>query len=100
MHYAPESAASREKEEGKPPRDELSILLTRKEASIDLRISERMIDKLIAEGILPTIRIGRRVLIRRNDLVKLAGSSYVKLKRRIFVDRAKSGSDHSKRGAA
>lgn len=43
-------------------------LLTLQEATETLRLGETMIYKIIGKGDLPVVRIGRRVLIRRQDL--------------------------------
>jgi len=53
------------------------LLYARKEAARLLSISIRSLDYLIAEGRLPTRRIGGRVLVAHDDLVRLAnrGSS-------------------------
>lgn len=43
-------------------------LLTLHEATETLRLGESMIYKIIGKGDLPVVRIGRRVLVRRQDL--------------------------------
>lgn len=48
--------------------NEKSLLLKRNEAAERLRQSVRNIDKLIASGKLPSIRIGRSVLVRESAI--------------------------------
>jgi excisionase family DNA binding protein len=54
--------AEREAEHDPPP------VLTLKEAAEYLRVSERLVQRLIAHGGLRVTRLGRRVLVRRADL--------------------------------
>ena len=58
------------------PRD----LLTLREAAAELRVSKTMVLRLLAGEItnmpaLPSIRLGRRVLIRRESLVRFAAQA-------------------------
>lgn len=46
----------------------MTILLTRKEAAEELRISVRQVDRLIKSGVIPTVALGTSVRIRRIDL--------------------------------
>ena len=50
---------------------ELPEVLTRAEAWQRLRIGRSTLDRAIAEGRLPVVRLGRRVLIRATDLARL-----------------------------
>ena len=52
--------------------EETRILLSKQEASAALGVCVRTIDNLISEKRLPTIRIGRRVMIRRDALERFA----------------------------
>lgn len=45
-----------------------SPLVSRDEARQYLRVSLATMDRLIAHEVLPVIRVGRRVLLRRDDL--------------------------------
>ncbi len=47
------------------------VLLTLRETAAELRLSERSIANLIADGRLPSIKIGRSRRIRRVDLDRL-----------------------------
>jgi excisionase family DNA binding protein len=49
-------------------------MLSITEASNDLRISRTTVWRLAKEGKLPVVKIGRRALIRRADLVRFADS--------------------------
>jgi excisionase family DNA binding protein len=49
---------------------ENTILLTRPEAAEALRQSARTTDTLIANGELPAVRIGRRVLVRQQAITQ------------------------------
>lgn len=49
----------------------LAPLVTRNNAARCLCISLRKIDRLISEGSLPTVRVGRSVRIPRNAIVNL-----------------------------
>ena len=49
---------------------ENTILLTRPEAAEALRQSTRTTDNLIANGELPAVRIGRRVMVRQEAIAK------------------------------
>jgi len=44
---------------------------TRDEAAAILRLNPKTLDKLIARGEVPAVRLGRRVLIRRSELENL-----------------------------
>lgn len=46
----------------------VSLLLTKREAASELRVSVRQIERLVAADRLRTIRVGRAVRIRRVDL--------------------------------
>jgi excisionase family DNA binding protein len=46
-----------------------SILLDKKTAAEALAISVRMVEKLVRRGDLASVRIGDRVLFRRDDLI-------------------------------
>lgn len=46
-------------------------LMTRKEAADALRCSKKHIDRQRLYGHLPTLRVGRKVLLRRADVMKL-----------------------------
>jgi excisionase family DNA binding protein len=50
----------------------MSILLTRKEAAKELRVSTRTIDRLITNGLLRPTRIGRAVRIPVVQIQKFA----------------------------
>jgi excisionase family DNA binding protein len=52
--------------------DSASLLLSKADAAQALGISLRTVDNLLAARELPARRIGRRVLIRRNDLEQFA----------------------------
>jgi excisionase family DNA binding protein len=51
------------------------LLLGRKEAAAALGVCVRMLDYMIARGDVRICRVGRRVLIPRAELEKLASSS-------------------------
>ena len=55
-----------------PEEDEPRLLYDRKSAARMLSISVRMLDRLVANKQLDFRRIGKRVLIPRGELVKLA----------------------------
>lgn len=46
-------------------------LLTRAEAALYLRVSDRTVSRLIRTGKLPSARIGRAVRIRQSDLLEM-----------------------------
>jgi excisionase family DNA binding protein len=46
----------------------VSLLLTKREAASELRISVRQIERIVAADRLRTVRVGRAVRIRRGDL--------------------------------
>jgi len=48
---------------------------TREEAAAFLRLSARTLDKLIASGTIPAVRLGRRVLIRHAVLENLEAAA-------------------------
>jgi excisionase family DNA binding protein len=50
---------------------ELSELMTRKETRALLRISESTLQRHLDNGLLQRVRVGRRVFIRREDVLKL-----------------------------
>jgi|GEM_PF-3533220 len=52
-------------------------LLKKGEAADRLRRSERSVDRLIASGILPVVRIGGRILVREEDIELLIRQSIV-----------------------
>jgi excisionase family DNA binding protein len=47
-----------------------TVLLTKKEAARELRLSERSVHSLLKSGDLPTIRLGGSVRISRSDLLQ------------------------------
>lgn len=52
-----------------PPAD--AIFLSRREAAALLRVNIQLVDEMIRRDILPAYRpVGRRILIRREDLIK------------------------------
>jgi excisionase family DNA binding protein len=68
-----------------------SILLSKNEARRELGgVSMRTIDELIARKVLPVVRIGRRVLIRRSQLEQFA-----KRDQQTHVHRKKAPKDQS-----
>jgi len=52
-------------------------LLKKKEAADRLRCSERSVDRLFARGVLPSVRVGGRVLVREEDIELLIRQSIV-----------------------
>ncbi|MBI4207203.1 MAG: excisionase family DNA-binding protein [Betaproteobacteria bacterium] len=55
-----------------------SIFLARKHAATRCGISLPILDKLIREGKLDVVRVGRRVLVRRESLERLGRPSMCK----------------------
>jgi len=51
------------------------LALTRIEAAQRLRVSLRTLDRLLAEGCLPRVRLGRRVVVLEGDLEALLKTS-------------------------
>jgi excisionase family DNA binding protein len=62
-------------------------LMSRHEAAASLRISLRTLDRLVAAGALPVVRLGRRVVIREDDLENLVE------RRRVRHDATPKGAD-------
>ena len=60
----------------KAVRSEAKLLLSRSEAAELLSISQRALDYLIASRMLPTKRIGTRVLIPQQDLQRFARADH------------------------
>ena len=51
---------------------ELKLLFSKKESAAALALSKRTIDYMIAEGKIRATRIGRRCMIHRKELEKIA----------------------------
>jgi excisionase family DNA binding protein len=58
-----------------PPAD--ALFLTRRMAAVLLCLHISLIDRMIKEERLPAYRIGRRILIRREDLLRVVAESPV-----------------------
>lgn len=59
-----------------PPSD--ALFLTRQEAAALLRLNIQLIDRMIDEERLPAFRpVGRRILIRREDLLRVVAENPV-----------------------
>jgi excisionase family DNA binding protein len=50
------------------------LLYSRREAATALSLGVRTLDQLILAGIIPVVRVGRRVLISRDSLLDFAAS--------------------------
>jgi excisionase family DNA binding protein len=57
------------------------ILLSRSEVATALCLGQRTVDELIAQGTLPSIRIGRRVLVRQDVLDQFVQARRVVLRK-------------------
>lgn len=51
-----------------------SLLLTIAETAAELRVSKCFLYRLAKAGILPTVRLGRRCMVRRSDIMKFIQS--------------------------
>lgn len=60
----------------KPVATETKLLVSRREATAQLSISQRALDYLIANKVLRTRRIGSRVLIPVHDLRRFANADH------------------------
>lgn len=83
MHTAPEMTSPADGPSSRPPRRE-SLLLSRAETAAALGLGQRFTDELIYQGTLPSIRLGRRVLVRRDVL-----EQFIRTRRAVVRKRAK-----------
>ena len=70
METARTRPTPRERSSSAGPDHSLAPLLTISEASAFLRLSEKSIRRLITSRRLPCVRLGRRVLFDRSDLLR------------------------------
>ena len=48
------------------------LLLTKREGAASLKISVRSVDYLLAKGVIKPVRMGRRVLLKKLEVLRLA----------------------------
>jgi hypothetical protein len=70
---------------------ETRLLYDRKSAALQLSISVRSLDYIIAGGQLETRRIGRKVLVTRASLMRYAAGNHYAITSRSDADAVASG---------
>ena len=59
-----------------------SMLLSIAECAEELRVSESFLYRLAAAGILPTLKLGRRRMVRRSDILRFIQTDTEGLRRK------------------
>ena len=61
-----------------------SMLLTVAECAEELRVGRSFLYALVASGVLPSIRMGRRRMIRRSDILKFIQTGTTTSRRELW----------------